>query len=75
MSGMPWGGSEMLWYKVAKRLQAEGHELTINYKYWPHTAKELLDLESNGAKLTLRGKPSESAKTVSYTHLTLPTKA
>ena len=41
MSGMPWGGSEMLWYKVAKRLQAEGHELTINYKYWPHTAKEL----------------------------------
>ena len=62
MSGMPWGGSEMLWYKVAKRLQAEGHELTINYKYWPETAKELLDLESNGAKLTLRGKAAASGE-------------
>ncbi len=64
---MPWGGSEMLWYKVAKRLQGEGHELAINYKYWPHTAKELLELESNGATLSLRGKtPSVGEKRQSF---------
>ena len=62
MSGMPWGGSEVLWHKVAKRLQAEGHELAINYKFWPHTAKELLELEQAGAKLSFRGKPLTPAE-------------
>ena len=62
MSGMPWGGSEMLWYKVAKRLQSQGHQLAINYKYWPHTAKELLELENDGATLTLRDRPKSSAE-------------
>ena len=62
MSGMPWGGSEVLWHKVANRLHAEGHELAINYKFWPHTAKELLELEQAGAQLSFRGKPLTPAE-------------
>lgn len=58
MSGMPWGGSEVLWHKVAKRFQSRGHELAVNYKYWPHTAKQLLELEQAGVELFLRGQPS-----------------
>ena len=61
MSGMPWGGSEVLWYKAAKKLQRMDHEVCVNFKWWPYKAFQLEDLEKHGAH------------PVSYTHLTLPT--
>lgn len=54
MSGMPWGGSEVLWYKAASRLQDQGHKVAINYKWWPRKASQLEELESRGAELHLR---------------------
>jgi glycosyltransferase involved in cell wall biosynthesis len=57
MSGMPWGGSEVLWYLVAQRMQREGHEVTVNYKYWPHTATQLQEIQDQGGKVFFRDQP------------------
>ncbi len=57
MSGVPWGGSEELWYKTARRLQNAGHEVFVNFKWWPTTAAHLKDLEKHGAKIWFRDKP------------------
>jgi glycosyltransferase involved in cell wall biosynthesis len=57
MSGMPWGGSEVLWYKAAKQLQREGHDIAVSFKWWPYKAFQLEDLEKGGAVLNLRNAP------------------
>lgn len=57
MSGMPWGGSEELWWRAARRLQDHGHQVAVNYKWWPETARQLTELESNGGEVWLREKP------------------
>lgn len=57
MSGMPWGGSEVLWYKAAKRLLRMDHELCVNFKWWPYKAFQLEDLEKDGAHVCRRNKP------------------
>ena len=57
MSGMPWGGSEVLWYKAAKRLLRDGHDICVSYKWWPYKAFQLEDLEKDGANLWLRNQP------------------
>ncbi len=57
MSGMPWGGSEVLWQRAARRLQIEGHQVTVNYKWWPYKAPPLEHLEDHGGTLWLRDKP------------------
>lgn len=57
MAGVPWGGSEELWYRAAKRLSAEGHEILVNYKWWPSRARQLTELEGLGADLWLRMEP------------------
>ena len=57
MSGMPWGGSEVLWYKAAKRLQRMDHDVCVSFKWWPYKAFQLEDLEKHGADLWLRNKP------------------
>lgn len=54
MGGVPWGGSEELWYRAARRLQDEGHDILINYKWWPEQARQLNELEAAGADLWLR---------------------
>ncbi|MFT7633452.1 MAG: glycosyltransferase involved in cell wall biosynthesis [Mariniblastus sp.] len=59
MSGMPWGGSEVLWQRAARRLQLEGHEVAVNFKWWPYKAPTLQHLEDHGASLWLRDKPPE----------------
>ncbi|MEZ6096481.1 MAG: glycosyltransferase family 4 protein [Pirellulaceae bacterium] len=56
MSGVPWGGSEELWYRTARRLQNSNHEVFINFKWWPHKAAHLTDLEERGAQLWLRDR-------------------
>ncbi len=57
MTGMPWGGSEELWWRAARKLQSQGHEVCVNYKYWPFTAKQLLQIQNHGGQLWLRNRP------------------
>ena len=57
MSGMPWGGSEVLWQRAARLLQDEGHEVTVNYKWWPNKAYPLQELEEHGGTVWLRNEP------------------
>ena len=57
MSGMPWGGSEILWLRTAKMLRNEGHDICANYKWWPSQAQPLTDLQNLGGSVTLRGEP------------------
>jgi glycosyltransferase involved in cell wall biosynthesis len=57
MSGMPWGGSEVLWQRAARLLQLGGHEVAVNFKWWPYKAPTLQHLEDHGASLWLREKP------------------
>lgn len=54
MSGMPWGGSEVLWYKAARRLQHQNHDVAVNFKWWPYKAFQLEELEKHGALLHRR---------------------
>ena len=57
MTGMPWGGSEELWWRAARQLQNRGHDICVNYKWWPYTAKQLTQIEHNGGEIWLRGRP------------------
>jgi len=57
MSGVPWGGSEELWWRAARLLQSQGHEVTVNYKWWPEAAKQLRELESDGGEIWFREEP------------------
>jgi len=57
MSGMPWGGSEVLWQRAARRLQIDSHDVAVNFKWWPYKAPTLQHLEDHGASLWLREKP------------------
>ena len=59
MSGMPWGGSEVLWQRVARMMQDEGHEVTVNYKWWPHKAYQLEQIEKHGGTVWLRDQPPQ----------------
>jgi len=57
MTGMPWGGSEELWWRTARKLQIDGVEVCVNYKWWPETAKQLVQLEESGGQVWLRQQP------------------
>jgi glycosyltransferase involved in cell wall biosynthesis len=57
MTGMPWGGSEELWWRTARMLQVEGHEVCVNYKWWPEKARQLVQLEDSGGRIWLRNMP------------------
>jgi glycosyltransferase involved in cell wall biosynthesis len=57
MSGVPWGGSEELWYRTARRLQQQNHDIAVNFKWWPKSADPLETLAHNGASLWLRDQP------------------
>ena len=60
MNGMPWGGSEVLWQLVARRLQDENHEVTVNYKWWPYKAHQLKQIEQGGGTVWLRDQPKKT---------------
>ncbi len=57
MSGMPWGGSEVLWWRAARLLQDEGHSIAVNYKWWPEAAWHLKEIERNGGEVWYRDQP------------------
>lgn len=60
MTGMPWGGSEILWQRTAKMLQHAGHETCVNYKWWANPAQPLADLEQLGGRVFLRDAPANA---------------
>lgn len=57
MTGMPWGGSEELWWRTARKMQIDGSQVAVNYKWWPETAKQLVQLEDSGGQIWLRNQP------------------
>ena len=57
MSGMPWGGSEALWWHTARLLQQQGHEVAVNYKWWPEMAQPLIELQAAGGTIWFRNQP------------------
>ena len=61
MTGMAWGGSEVLWGRTARKLLADGHEVTANYKWWPEQAYVLEQFEKEGGELWLRGAPKKQS--------------
>lgn len=63
MTGMPWGGSEELWWLTARQLQGAGHSVCVNYKWWPEKPKRLEILEKNGASVFLRERVNKGTLT------------
>jgi glycosyltransferase involved in cell wall biosynthesis len=57
MSGVPWGGSEELWWRTARRMQSAGHEVCVNYKWWPEPARQLQELTAAGGQVWYREAP------------------
>ncbi len=58
MTGMPWGGSEVLWSRVAHRLLDNDIQVTVNYRWWEDTPRELDRLRSAGATVWPRRDPT-----------------
>ena len=63
MSGIEWGGSEVLWWKTARLLQQQGHDVAVNYKWWPEPAQQLVDLRDAGASIWFRNQPKTFLET------------
>lgn len=61
MTGMPWGGSEELWCRAARRLAEAGHRISVNSKWWPTVPARLQELERLGARLWQRDRRSAPA--------------
>ncbi|MBX3417183.1 MAG: glycosyltransferase family 4 protein [Pirellulaceae bacterium] len=57
MSGVPWGGSEELWYRTARWLQKQQHQVGVNFKWWPKAADQLDELGRGGGELWFRDRP------------------
>ncbi len=71
MSGIPWGGSEALWWNSALSLQRAGHEVAVNYKWWPYKPKQLAELEERGGSVFYRDQPKSflESRTQNIKHL------
>lgn len=54
MSGSPWGGSEELWYRVAKCALEENRDVIISIKKWNSRNVKIDYLEKSGAKIIQR---------------------
>ncbi len=54
MSGAPWGGSEVLWSRTARRALEEGHEVALLTPRWPATPKPVAELKALGAAVVNR---------------------
>jgi len=58
MNGLPWGGSEELWYKTAKLALEQQHQVTVIYKYWGEQEHaKIKRLKALGAHIIYRDKP------------------
>jgi glycosyltransferase involved in cell wall biosynthesis len=50
----PWGGSEVLWARMAHEALDRGHEVALVLKRWPETPEPVRALQAQGAKVFLR---------------------
>ncbi|WP_145341506.1 glycosyltransferase [Rosistilla ulvae] len=57
MTGMPWGGSEVLWSRVAHRMRADAHQVCVSFRRWDPEAKALESLRRAGASVSTRPVP------------------
>ncbi len=57
--GLSWGGSEVLWARVAHELLELGHHVAYSYAYFPDEPKTLRALCSSGAAGYYRGDPGQ----------------
>jgi len=64
----PWGGSEILWSKVAEQLQSRGAHVTASVKWWPKKSKSIhiANLEKRNIALEYWGKPMPSSRHLMY---------
>lgn len=63
MNGAPWGGSEVLWYKVALLALKENHKVSVVYKYWgDNEHSNLKTLKSLGVSVIYRDKVNYSVQ-------------
>lgn len=58
---VPWGGSEVLWSRVAKRLVDLGHEVIASVWKWEPEAPALVELRKAGVRLHLRHREQRVA--------------
>jgi L-malate glycosyltransferase len=58
--GLSWGGSEVLWARVAHELLGMGHHVAFSYAYFPEEPEPLRELRSAGAVGYFRGNPGET---------------
>lgn len=57
MSGVPWGGSEELWFRTARWLQKQNHQIGVNFKWWPRAADQLNEIAHGGGSVWFRDRP------------------
>lgn len=54
MTGDPWGGSEELWVRTARRLAERGHHVVASVHGWPHLDSRISDLSNIGINVRPR---------------------
>lgn len=54
MEAYPWGGSEALWFEMAKAALKSGIEVVVSYKYWDTTPPKISELIRLGATVIFR---------------------
>lgn len=54
LESVPWGGSEQMWYEMAKRLLVQGHHVITNTLEWENHPDPLAELQEQGGVLTFR---------------------
>jgi glycosyltransferase involved in cell wall biosynthesis len=60
--GLSWGGSEVLWAKVARELLSMGHHVAYSYAYFAEEPAPLRELRAVGAMGYYRGDPADASR-------------
>ncbi len=56
---LPWGGSEVLWIRIAEELLVQGHHVAFSYQHFAEEPAALASLRARGAKGYYRGDPGD----------------
>lgn len=68
----PWGGSEVLWARLAREALDRGHQVALVVKRWPETPAPVRDLEARGAKVFFRTVDLSRRRSRAYEYLVHP---
>lgn len=60
MAGVPWGGSELLWSKMAEDLLKQGHTVHASIYKWEKTPSKVVDLQKKGLIVHFRYRTNYS---------------